>query len=432
MTRTDKPDNRPQPRWDLAVIGGGAAGFLAAVSAAEAAPGCLAILILDGGEPLAKLLLTGGGRCNLTNATFDPRALAANYPRGERFLRSVFSRCGPGETMDWFRARGLALKTEAGGRVFPASDQADEVRDLLLGLADKLGVTVRGRTPVSELRQVGDGFTLLAGGEEIRACRVILATGGDPGRRTPSGYDLAQALGHTVTPLRPSLTGLLTAKHGRGVPAGVTLMDAAATVIFGERKVATARGGLLFTHRGISGPLAFQVSSRCAFLDFGPNAPLVLEINLLPELSREELERNLEADFQTHPRRGVINTLTGLVPRALAQALLADAGVEAALPSGELSRTGRRALLEWITRYRLTVTGRERGGEMVTAGGVALDEVDQKGMESKKAPGLHLCGELLAIDGFSGGYNLQAAWSTGRLAGVSAAAYLKLFRPQKS
>jgi predicted Rossmann fold flavoprotein len=390
MTKTDAPGNRSRTLWDIAVIGGGAAGFMAALGAAESAPGRLAVLVLDAGTPLAKLLATGGGRCNLTNATFDPRALAANYPRGEYFLRSVFTRWGPGETMDWFRARGLALKTEAGGRVFPASDRAEEVRDLLLGQARKSGVVVRARTPATGLRRDGNGFLLLAGKDEIRSRRVILATGGDPGHRSMSGYNLAQALGHAVTPLRPSLTGLMTAVPGHGVPAGVTLADAAATAIFGGKKVASVRGGFLFTHRGISGPLALEVSSRCAFIDFGPKTTLALEINLLPELSREEMERKLEEDFQAQPKRSVINALAGLVPRALAQVLLADTGVDAAKPSGELSRNSRRTILDRITRFRLTVTGRERGGEMVTAGGVVLDEVDQKGMESKLAPGLHL------------------------------------------
>jgi predicted Rossmann fold flavoprotein len=412
----------------IAVIGGGPAGFMAAITAAEMARLAAAetaldvgVEVFDAGVPLATLQRTGGGRCNLANATFDPRALARQYPRGSAFLLSALSRFGAEDTMAWFQSRGLPLTVEAEARVFPRSGRAEDVRDLLAAEARRLGVRVRSQAAVSAIIRRGQGFTLHTARGEEPFGRVVLATGGDWKDPPGSGYRLSRSLGHATTPLAPSLCGLLTSDAWTGSLAGLSLHAAGLTARHGGRAVAQERGDLLFTHRGISGPLAFRISSRSAFLPYSPSAPLQLQLSPMPDLDGNEIAAALAATLSAHPRQGLAAALRRLAPGRLAELVASLAGADPSLPCSQLRKAARDACTRLLHRLPLAAVGREQGGEMVTAGGVALDEVDPRTMQSRLVPGLFFCGEVLDVDGFTGGYNLQAAWSTGRMAGLAAA-----------
>lgn len=439
----------------IAIVGGGPSGFMAAIAAAgdgrttAGPPGERAgerdveVVVFDRGAPLATLLRTGGGRCNLANATYDPRELAASYPRGGKFLLSAFARFGAKQTMAWFEEHGLPLAVEAEGRVFPASRRASEVRDLLLNLARARGVRVLARHGVGRIVRRSGAFHLtirdLATVPPARRLRgnrapapaappdrveafdaVIIATGGDATDPEGSGYRLARAFGHSVTRMAPALTALVTAERWPGEVAGHTLPDARLAARFQGRTVADERGSLLFTHRGISGPLAFRISSRCAFLPYDARQPLELALSIFPDDGPADLERRLDAAFARSPRRSVAAVLRTLVPRSLASLLLDRLRILPARQAAQVSRADRTALAAALAAVPLTVTAAQREGEIVTAGGIELHLVEQRTMESRLVPRLFFCGEVLDIDGFTGGFNLQAAWTTGRLAGLGA------------
>jgi predicted Rossmann fold flavoprotein len=412
----------------IVVVGGGASGIMAAIAAAEAGreqarpsdTPPAEVTVLDAGEPLSKLLRTGGGRCNLTNAVSDPRRLIEAYPRGGKFLLSAFHRVGTVEVMAWFSARGLDLKIEEDGRVFPASGRAAEVKDILLSTARHLGVRVRGRTPALGLSPREAGFTVHTPRQELQADAVILATGGDWHDRKGSGYRLARELGHGVTPLRPSLSGLVLRGSRAGRLAGLTMPDARIRAFFKGQREADERGSLLFTHKGVSGPVVFRVSSRCAFIPYSPSSPLELSISFVPDRTAGKLAERLEELLTRRPRQNTVSALRTFLPRSIAEAVVEEAGAAPTLPAGQVSRAVRERIARLVTGFAMEAVGLDHGGEIVTAGGIRLQEVDPRTMESRMRPGLFFCGEILDIDGFTGGYNLQAAWATGRLAGLSA------------
>ncbi len=441
----------------IIVVGGGPAGFMAALWAAERAREAAVVEVIESGEALATLLRTGGGRCNLTNAASSPRELCASYPRGDKFLLSVFSRFSALQTMEWFHSQGLPLVVENEGRVFPASDRAADVRDLLRSLAARHGVRVRENTPVFRVGKGISGFVVETPAGAEAADALIIATGGDrrrdsgdarrrnsalgrrkgpgdgrsleagrgrPGRVPASGYSLARGMGHEVTPLAPSLSALVTAERWPARLAGLTVSGARAKVTFQGDLIANERGDLLFTHRGISGPLAFRVSSRAAFLPFCPASPLSLSISAAPDENAETVEEDFFRSFTSHPRQSVLTALRARLPRSLANAVLSLAGIDPERLGSQVNREDRKRLSRLVCCIPLSIVSRESGEEMVTAGGVDLDQVDPKTMGSRLAPGLFFCGEVLNIDGFTGGFNLQACWSTGYLAGRGAAAFV--------
>jgi predicted Rossmann fold flavoprotein len=389
---------------------------MAAITAAEETN--VSVTVMDAALPLATVARTGGGRCNLTNAGKEPAVMVAQYPRGGKFLLSVYSRFGPAETMDWFTGRGLPLTVEDHGRVFPVSGRASDVRELLAVQARSAGIAVRARAPVTGIRREGGLFRIPTQRGEEAFDRVILATGGDWRDAPDSGYALARSLGHTVTPLAPSLTGLRTSDPWTGSLAGLSLTEARLTTHSRGQKTADERGDLLFTHRGVSGPLAFKISSRCAFLGLGDGTPLLFHLSALPALRRDDWEKWLAASAGSRQQMGSL--LRTRLPRAFAQLVLTTAAVDPTLVCPQCPREARGRLAALLDRFPLNVVDRETGEEMVTAGGVELSEIHPKTMESRLVPGLYFCGEVLDIDGFTGGFNLQAAWSTGYLAGRAA------------
>jgi hypothetical protein len=380
------------------------------------------VTILDAGLPLARLMRTGGGRCNLSNSIFDTHELAARYPRGGKFLTSTFSRFGVQETLDWFQSRGLRLVTEEEGRIFPASGRAADVRDLLSSEARRNGVQVRARLAVTGLEREQDTYRVATARGTEESDRVIVATGGDWKDGPGSGYRLARALGHGVTPLAPSLTALSTAETWPGTLAGVSLRNAHIFATWEQESFAEERGDVVFTHKGLSGPGAFRISSRCAFLPISPGKPLALSLSLTSCTGPAEIEKLLLGSLGERPRQQVSSALRTLVPRSLAEVILSLAGVDVQVQGSQLAREARRAIAGLLHRLPLTVTGRDTGAEMVTAGGVVLTEIHPATMESRISPGVYFCGEVLDIDGFTGGFNLQAAWSTGHAAGLAAGA----------
>ena len=402
----------------IAVAGAGPAGIMAALAAHE--KGAHAV-IYDAAVPLATILRTGGGRCNLTNAGAEDANLALHYPRGGRFLLSAFSRFGPTETMEWFRFRGLPLVEEEEGKVFPRSGKAQDVRNMLQEQARTACVKMSAHQPITSIAPTPKGFQVTTERGEALFDRVIIATGGDWRNPRGSGYDLAMSLGHTVTPLAPALTGFASAESWPARLAGVSIPQARLQAHPTGMRALRETGGLVFTHRGISGPVVFRISSRCAFLPFSSRAPLHLWLSVLEERDKQAIEGRLIAALRERPRQQILSVLCGLMPRRLAQTTLDLAGVATATSASGITRVQRKALVDLMDRLPLTIVDRDRGDEMVTAGGVDLGEVDPRSMESRIVPGVFFCGELLDVDGFTGGFNLQAAWSTGRIAGLAAA-----------
>ena len=398
----------------IVVAGGGAAGFFAAITSAESLSGARVTVLEKGPQFLAKVRISGGGRCNLTHACFDPVDLAAHYPRGAAALRGAFRAFAPRDTMAWFESRGVRLKTEADGRVFPQSDSSQTIVDCLTQAARQAGValfTDRGIERATRLPE--GGFALeLSGGESLACDRLMLATGGC---RSAAAGQLAVALGHTLEPPAPSLFAFHVSNGWLRELAGVSLASVeAALPDMGLRE----RGPLLVTHAGLSGPVILRLSAWGARELHQSNYQARLLINWLPGASVESLAGDLAASRTAHPARKIVNSPLAALPTRLWERLVLAAGVSRDARWAALSRTARHGLIQQLTRTELTVAGKSLNrDEFVTCGGVRLREVDFKTMGSRICPGLYFGGELLDIDGLTGGFNFQAAWTTGWLAG---------------
>jgi len=406
--------------YDFAVIGGGAAGFFAALACAAARPGSRVLVLEKGNALLAKVRIAGGGRCNLTHACFDLAQLVQYYPRGSAALRGAFSRFQPRQTMEWFEQHGVALKIEADGRVFPCSDSAEEVVECLVREASRLGVSVRTRMPVERVEALaGGGFELIArGAAPLRAKTVLLATGGERG-----GYQAAADLGHKVLPAAPSLFTFQVNDHRLEGMAGLSVSDVKARIPDLRQE---QRGALLVTHWGLSGPVILRLSAWAARGLHDCAYQTGLEINWLPELKADGLERML-VDFKNANPRKQIQTKepSGKIPLRLWRGLCLAAGLPEEQVWASASRAQLMRLAEELRMGRFQLAGKgEFKEEFVTCGGVALDEVDFRKMQSKLHPALFFAGEVLDIDGVTGGFNLQSAWTTGWIAGRSAAELL--------
>ncbi len=394
------------------VIGGGPAGFFAAITARRADPNTPVVLLERGSEVLRKVLVSGGGRCNVTHDCDDPTALIDHYPRGGRELRGPFHHFGPPAVDDWFTAEGIALKTEDDGRRFPTTDRSTTIVDALTDAARAAGVEVRTGRRVTALSRDHGGFICEAGGEELRAEGVVLATGGKTSAvvQGPDGYDLARGLGHTIVPPVPSLfTFRCNAPWLRelpGVSADVALRAAGHTV----------RGPLLVTHKGVSGPAVLRLSAWGARDLHDQDYRFELRIDWLPELP--DIDTLLQEHAAAHGRRQIVGDNPTPLPRRLWSALAREAGVAEDRRWAELGRKPRQSLADILKNTVLPVEGQSPfRDEFVTCGGVALTEVDFRTMASRVCPGLHLAGEVLDIDGLTGGFNFQNCWTTGWLAG---------------
>ena len=404
----------------LVVIGGGAAGMMAAVSAAERGA---QVTLLEPNERLGKKLnITGKGRCNVTNNA-DVQTLLANVPRNGKFLYSAFSRFDGRDTMAFFASIGGPLKTERGNRVFPVSDRAFDVSAALERRLKALKVSlVRDRA--TELEITSGAVTGVRGERgTYPAGAVVLATGGVSYPATGStgeGHRMAREAGHTVTDLQGSLVPLRDYGLGRELQ-GLSLRNVEATVLNGRNKpVFREFGEMLFTHYGVSGPVLLSASSYAA--KKLKKAPLTLMIDLKPALSMEQLDARILRDFEAEKNKQFKNALNHLYPSKLIPVIIRRSGIEPDKQVNAVTKEERRRLAEVTKHFTLTLTGLRGFNEaIITQGGVTVKEVNPSTMESKKLPGLYFAGEVLDLDAVTGGYNLQIAWSTGVLAGRSAA-----------
>jgi len=396
------------------IVGGGPAGYFAAIACASATPGNEVVILERSRETLAKLALSGGGRCNLTNTATEPQGLTRCYPRGGRELAGALARFGVADTMAWFEAHGVPLKVEADGRVFPASDKAGDVVGCLRREAKALRVPVRLETEVTGAqwdRERQRFVVQAAGGLELECDRLVIATGGGAG-------EVALRFGHQVTEPVPALFGLRCADPRVEGLAG-TAVEEAEVRIEGER--ACQRGAVLITHEGLSGPAVLQLSSRAARALHAAGYRVGLLVNWAPAAAEAIMRRELAAMREKAPRTLVSGHGCFGIPQRLWRSLALAAGCRDGQTWAHLSSSQIHALVEQVHRTRLAITGRSLNKEeFVTCGGVALTEVDMRTMQSRLCPGLYFAGEVLDIDGLTGGFNLQAAWTTGWLAGRSA------------
>lgn len=401
----------------IVVVGGGAAGMMAAISAAEADA---AVTLLEPGERLGKKLnITGKGRCNVTNNA-DAATLLANAPRNGKFLYSAFARFDGRDAMAFFEGLGVPLKTERGNRVFPVSDRSFDISGALERRLHRLHVTiVRDRAVALETKN-GAVTGVRGERETYPAQAVILATGGVSYPATGStgdGHRLAAEAGHTVTPLRGSLVPLLAPECAP--LQGLSLRNVGLTVLENGKKIYTDFGELLFTHFGVSGPLVLSASAHMRH--FGKKS-YRLVIDLKPALDEQTLDKRLVADFTKYANHDFCNALNDLLPQKLIPALIARSGIDSRRKVHDLTRQERRTVLELLKGWAVDVEGPcpvEQA--IVTSGGVKVGEIDPKTMESKIVKGLYFAGELIDVDAYTGGFNLQIAWATGRAAGRAAA-----------
>ena len=399
------------------VIGGGPAGMICAANAAKNGH---TVTLFERNEKLGKkLYITGKGRCNVTNVA-ERDAFFEHVLRNPRFLYSAFSHFDNKDLMERIEQAGVPLKTERGGRVFPVSDKSSDILRACEKIVRESGVTVRLNAHVDEvLTQDGAVSGIRIGSQTLACDAVVVATGGISYPQTGStgdGYDFARATGHAVEEPVASLVPLVTEELWPRELAGLTLKNVTLTAEKKGKEVFSELGELLFTHFGISGPLVLSLSGVIA----GQPAGTRLAIDLKPALSREQLDARLLRDLQEGARQQVKTALHALLPQRLLEIVLELAGIDGALPVGQLSKTMRLQLVEMLKALPLTVSGARGLNEaVVTRGGVSVRDVNASTMESKRVKGLYFAGEVLDIDATTGGYNLQIAWSTGALAGDS-------------
>ncbi|MEK4354571.1 NAD(P)/FAD-dependent oxidoreductase [Paenibacillus sp. FSL R5-0475] len=414
--------------FDVIVIGGGPSGLMASVAAAEHGA---SVLLIDKGAKLGrKLGISGGGRCNVTNVK-ERDELISHIPGNGRFLYSAFDHFNNQDIIAFFEGLGIALKEEDNGRMFPVSDKASSVVSALINKVRGLGVQIMTDSPVSHVIY-GEGAVKgvqLGSGKTISSAAVIIATGGKSVPQTGStgdGYPWAEAAGHTITELFPTEVPIISREEWikSGELQGLSLRDVALTVWNPKgKKVISHRGDMIFTHFGLSGPIALRCSQFLRQVQRkSGNDTVEMSIDLFPDLNLQEVESSLQDKLDQEPKKAIRNSLKGLLPERLIPLLLAKADLDGDITGHNVSKNGLHALAGILKRMPVNVHGtRSLSEAFVTGGGVNLKEIDPKRMESKLMLGLFFCGEVLDIHGYTGGYNITAAFSTGYTAGKHAA-----------
>jgi predicted Rossmann fold flavoprotein len=409
----------------IIVVGGGAAGFFGAISANGGAdnrhalhPDIQIVLLEASPQILTKVRISGGGRCNVTHACFDPAILVQNYPRGAKALRGAFSRFQPRDTIHWFEGRGVRLKTEVDGRIFPDTDDSATIVDCLIEAIRDIGVNLRTHAPVVSVVRQDEQFSLqLKSGEQIMGDRILLATGS-----SPQGHKIAKALGHNIIPPVPSLFTFNIADPRLQDLAGLSVDPVQLKLQMSHSASSEQSGACLITHWGLSGPAVLKLSAWEArtLQESGYQAKLL--VNWLPQFNLERLREQLlkaKADF---PKRLVSRYRPLQLPQRLWERLTWSAGINEVTQWSQLSSKALNALLQELTQGCYHIQGKGVfKEEFVTCGGVNLKEVDFKTMQSRICPGLYFAGEVLDIDGVTGGFNFQSAWTTGWIAGQAIA-----------
>ena len=426
--------------WDAVICGAGAAGLMAAIHAAER--GRRVLLLEKGKKPGVKILMSGGTRCNITHDC-DARGIVPAFGPNGKFLHSPLAALGPREVVDFFHAEGVLTKVEETGKVFPVSNRAVDVLDALLRRLGRSGASLALVEPATDIRSLPDGgFRVVTPRREVTAEHVLITTGGKsyPGcGTTGDGYGFARRFGHTLVPTRPALVPLTVPAGWVGELRGITLPDVALKVVSpplvagldscpnpatnggltgieNGKPLAARRGSMLFAHFGLTGPAPLDVSRAVS----GHPAPasLTLEVDLLPNTPEPPFDEFLRGESLASGKKQLAVVLADRLPRRVCDQLLVLCGQPIDRKAAALSKPDRLKLVAAVKRLRLPLRG-TLGFEKaeVTAGGISLDEVDSRTMQSKRQPGLYLAGEVLDLDGWIGGYNFQSAWSTGWLAG---------------
>lgn len=397
---------------EIIIIGGGAAGLFCAVQSAWL--GNKVTVIEHMRKPGRKLLITGKGRCNVTN-NCDTETVMKNIPRNPRFMYSSLSRFSPEDTIAFFESLGVALKTERGGRVFPESDKAESVLNALTGAAGQAGVRFVYDNALELITEDNAVKGVRCGTSEYFASKVVVATGGKSYPLTGStgdGYRLAAQAGHSVTEISPSLCPIVTEESCCAEMMGLSLRNCTLTLydVQSEKTLFSELGELLFTHFGLSGPLALSASAHMDKITEGRYA---VSIDLKPALSIEKLDERILRDFSEYPNRDFANSLKKLLPSKMIDTAVKLSGIEPYKKVNQITKTERRHLAELLKNMRFTVKSlRPIKEAIITRGGVDVREISPKTMESKLISGLYFIGEVLDVDGYTGGFNLQIAFST--------------------
>lgn len=407
--------------FSVVVIGGGPAGMMAAGRAAQNGK---KVLLLEKNDRLGKkILITGKGRCNLTQAEFDLRTLVQAYRTGGKFLFSALNAFGPQAVVEFFEAQGLEVKVERGGRVFPVTDDARDVMKVMEKYLADQGVTVWTKATVKRI-SVSDNLVkevVLADGQTIVASQVVITTGGlsyPLTGATGDGFKWAKEIGHEVGKTIPALVPLKIKESWVKELQGLSLKNVELTAWQNKKKIASRFGEMLFTHFGVSGPIVLDISKEVILA--GEKGEVELSLNLKPALTVEQLDGRIQRDFKKYQNKVFKNALDELLPQKFIPVMIKLTGIDPLKPINSIAKAERQKLLNCLSDLRFTVTG-NMGYDLaiVTSGGVDTKEIDPRTMQSKKIKNLYFAGEIIDIDGPTGGYNLQAAWATGYLAGES-------------
>lgn len=410
-------------KFDLIVIGGGAAGFFAAITCAEANPSAKVLILEKSNKFLSKVKISGGGRCNVTHACFEPRELIKCYPRGSRQLLGPFHHWSPTETMNWFEAKGVKLKAESDNRVFPVTDDSQTIVDCLQHSARKAGVKTQTGAEVLDVAK-GEQETFqisLLEGNILTTTHLLLSTGGI---RNRGGADFASHLGHTIQPAAPSLFTFkikdprIEGLQGISVPNGKLQVN----------RSLQAEGPVLITHWGLSGPAILRLSAWGARELQDLNYQFEVQINWCGSTSTEDVKQHFQQLRNDSPKRSIWQDPQFKLPSRLWKQLAETANITKDDRWPHLSKAKAKSFIDNLTQCTFQVNGKSMNKEeFVTCGGISLKEVNFKTMESRLIPNLYFAGEILDIDGITGGFNFQAAWTTGRIVGENAALKLSSF-----
>ncbi len=403
----------------LIVVGGGAAGFFGAIAAARTNPK-LEVIILEAGKAfLSKVKISGGGRCNVTHHCFDPVELVKAYPRGQRELRGAFSQFQPQDMIAWLKAEGVKVKTEADGRMFPVTDDSETIIRAFLAAATTAKIQCRTGAVVQSIVQdeTGQFQVNLKGGDRLSADCILLATGSHP-----SGHRVAATLGHKIVPPKPSLfTFQINDPRLQGL-AGVSVPKAIVSIKLDQKKKLAQTGPLLITHWGLSGPAVLKLSAWGARTLAEHRYKMPLTVNWLPDINPETLRQQIQTFKTQHPKKKITTLPPVDIPKRLWQSLAQFAGISPDQNWADLAKKQLNILCQEITQGQYNIQGKGVfKEEFVTCGGVSLKEVNFKTLESRRCPGLYFAGEVLDIDGITGGFNFQSAWTTSWLAGQAIA-----------
>lgn len=415
-----KTNNLNFMKYDVAIIGGGPAGMIASGRAGEL--GSRAILIEKNKSLGVKLLMTGKGRCNITNKAGDLKEIIKRFGKDGRFLFSVFSRFGVDEVINFFKKNNLKIKIEKDGRVFPASDKAQDVLNALINYLKKSQVEIRTNSEVKEIIKKGNKIEkiILANNEELVADNFIICTGGESYPITGSngdGYKWARKLGHTIIKPLPALTPIIIKEKYVKELEGLSLKDVEIGIYKKGKKIDYRFGEAIFTARGMSGPIILDMSKK---IGEELSSELRMKIDFKPELDFLELDKKLQNDFQKNSNKLLKNSFNGLLSKKLVPIIIRLSGVSPDKKVNSITKEERKKILHLIKEFGLGIKGLEGFSKaIITSGGIELGEVDQKTMKSKLIDNLYFTGEILNLDGPTGGYNLQVCWATGYVAGES-------------